>query len=139
MLLANSCCIKSMVCLNDDVYIGTKGGAILVMGITKMVVHGVLHLQDSPINCLFFMKQYNTHKVTIKKFKTTSVNSSCYAPKDNILLVNFALDYHGFSQYSGSRPPSYNYPQMTSLGHYQQPVAAPDKDDLYMLMWLIYS
>jgi len=139
MLLANGCHIKSMVCLYDDVYIGTKGGAMLVVDMTKMVVRRVLHLQDSPINCLLFMKQYNSRKVITQKFKTTSVNSSCYAPEDSILLVNFALDYHGISQYSESRPPSYNYPQMTSLGHYQQPVVAPDKDDLYMLMWLTYS
>jgi len=128
-----------MVCLNDDMYIGTKGGVILIMGLTKMVIHGVFHKQDSPINCLLFMKRYNPCEVTGQKLKTTSVNSSYYETEDDILLVNFALNYHGISQCSDSRPPSYNYPQMTSLDHYQQPVVTPDKDDLYMLMWSAHS
>ena len=119
--------------LHGDMYIGTKGGAIFSVDITKMVVHGVLHLQENPVNCLLLIKQLNHPKMSTRKLKTTTVNSD---HEDDILLVNFALGYHGISQYSSeSRPPTYNYPQMTSPGHYQQPVVTPDSDDLYMLLW----
>jgi len=121
-----------MVGLHGDMYIGTKGGAIFVVSVAKMIIHGLLHLQDSPVNCLLLIKQLYLRKVS-------KISMYSHEPEDDILLVTFGLSYHGVSQYSECRPPVYNYPQMTSLGRYQQPVVTPDSDDLYMLMWSAHS
>ena len=131
-----------MIGHHGDVYVGTQGGAILVMDVTKMTASGVLHLQDSPVNCFLLLKQFNRPKVTTLKRKTalvTITHSLHHEPEDDILLVNFALRYHGISQYSESHPSSYNYPQMTSLGRYQQPVVNPDSDELHMLLWSAHN
>jgi len=126
-----------MVGLHGDMYVGTKGGAIFVVGVAKMIIHGVLHLQDSPVNCLLFIKQFYLPKASTLKVKTTLMYN--HEPEDDILLVTFGLSYRGVSQYSECRPPVYNYPQMISLGCYQQPVVTPDSNDLYMLMWSAHS
>ena len=128
-----------MISFHGDVYVGTHDGAIVVVDASNMVVHRVLHLQDSPIHCLFLINQFNSPDVTTRKLEITSVNCNYPEPEDEILLVNFALGYHGISIYSECHPPVYNYPQLTSLWHYQQPVVTPDKDDLYMLMWSGHS
>ena len=127
-----------MIGLHGDMYIGTHGGGIFVIDVTKMIVNGVVYLQDSPVNCFLLLKQFNPPKATTLKRKTASVtitHSLHHEPEDDILLVNFALHYHGISHDSESRPSTYNYPQMTSLGRYQQPVVTPAPDELYILFW----
>lgn len=127
-----------MTSLHGDMYVGTQGGAIYVVGVAKMVILGVLHLQDSPVHCLLLLKQFSSPKATTLTRSTTSVtinHLSHHEPEDDYLLVNFALRYHGISQHSENCPSTYNFPQMTSLGRYQQPVVTPDPDKLYMLLW----
>jgi len=131
-----------MIGLYGDVYVGTQGGGIFVIDVIKMIINGVVHLQDSPVNCLLFLRQLNLPKATTLKHKTASLtitHSLHHEPEDDILLVNFALHYHGISHNSESRPSTYNYPQMTSVGRYQQPVVNPAPDELYMLLWSAHS
>ena len=131
-----------MLGINNVLYAGTRGGAIVAVDVDRMIVHGVMHVQISPVNRLALLKQHTDAKVATLKRKQDSLvlnHSPHHDPQDNYLLVNFALGYQGIAQSCESRPATYNIPSMTSHCRYQQPSPTHNPDDLYMLLWSAHS
>lgn len=119
-------------------YVGTRGGAIVAVDVAKMIIHGVMCVQNTPVHSLAHVKQFSkVKKVTTMKRKITSmINSLHHDPQDDHLLISFALGYHGITHNSDNRPVTYNIPTMTSHSScYHQPTPKHDPDDLYMLLW----
>lgn len=123
-------------------YAGTRGGAIVAVDVAKMIVHGVMCVQSSPINTMVLVKQNVKVKVTTLKRKQDSliIDRSLHYDDDDdeCLLVSFALDYHGITDGCDGRPTKYNIPTMTSQCRYHQPTPTHNPKDLYMLLWSVH-
>lgn len=136
--IVEECHITSVLGINDVLYAGTRGGAIVAIDVDKMIIHGVLCIQNSPVLSLALLKQSSEAKVTTLKRRRDSViidHSLYHDPQDNHLLVSFALGYHGITQDCDNRPATYNIPSMTSQCRYRQPTPSHNPDDLYLLLW----
>ena len=138
MLIIVECHVTSMLGINNVLYAGTRGGAIVAVDVDKMIIYGVMCVQTSPVNSLAVLRQCSEAKVTTLKRKQDSLiinHSPHHDPQDDNLLVNFALGYHGITQNCDNRPAAYNVPSITSQGRYHQPTPTPNPDDLYLLLW----
>ena len=136
--IVDECHITSMLAINDVVYAGTRGGAIIAVDVDKMIIHGVMCVQSSPVKSLAILKQRSEAKVATLKRKRDSLiinHSLHHDPQDDYLLVSFALGYQGVTQNCDNRPVTYNVPSMTSQCRYHQPTPTQNPDDLYMLLW----
>ena len=47
-------------CHYDVMYAGTRGGAIVAVDADKMIIHGVMCVQSSPVKPLVMLKQRST-------------------------------------------------------------------------------
>lgn len=132
------CHIMSMLGIHDVLYAGTRGGAIVAVDVDKMIIHGVMCVQTTPIHSLALLKLSTEARVTTIKRKRNSliINQSLHHdPDDDYLLVSFALGYHNITYNCDNQPATYNLPEMGSQCRYNQPTPTPNQEDLYMLLW----
>ena len=62
-----------MLGINNVLYAGTRGGAIVAIDVDKMIIHGVMHVHTSTINTLTLLKQQTEAKVATWKRKQDSL------------------------------------------------------------------